>query len=113
MTDMSGGLLQAQGVVNGTEKASIASLTGQFTEVCDTLIIQCYLQASVSCCSTLSSLLSSTCSWALRRAVTMKAKPLRRKSFQNGHARMFAPSALWSTFVPQPKRCDSNGMFSH
>ncbi len=28
-----GGLLQAQGVVDGTEKASIASLTGHFTEV--------------------------------------------------------------------------------
>ncbi len=27
------GLLQAQGVVDGTEKASIASLTGHFTEV--------------------------------------------------------------------------------
>ena len=97
---MSGRLPQAQGVVDGTEKASVASLTGHFTEVCDTLVNHCYLQADIQFPLYIELTPSLTCSWALRRGLNMKAKPLPRNSFQNGHARMLAPSALWSTCLP-------------
>ncbi len=105
---MPGGLLQAQGVVDGTEKAAIASLTGHFTEVRAVTSTVSHPQAVLLRYVRLISPLCTVCSWALRRAPTMKGKPLLQRSCQSGHARAFNIRASATVYLPT-RACMFNG----